>query len=247
MKKHLSVVMLMARSSIYGLLGIIIGMAAAEGALFYFALKKALSFAQPGFELSGLHTVFEQSGAPWPFAVCFLLVMAVLCRTGCDFGGRQGYTLGRLSVSEKTVFLWQAAYNCIALFILWAAQLFIALALCRLYAASVQPESFGPQGFLLAFYRNGFLHSLLPLEETSRYIKNIVMIIALGLCAAAFPLKQRRGGKGWEAVVMTALCLLGFSGKTGSLDGDICMILLSAAMACTAAYMAFRREEEYEA
>lgn len=247
MKKHISVFMLMARSSVYGLLGVLIAMAAAEGALFYFALNKTLADERAGSVLSGLERVLSESGIIWGFGAFFLLFMALLCATGCEFGSRQGYTLGRLSISERSIFAWQAVYNCVCLFVLWAAQLGIVLALIGLYDARVSPEAFSGQSAFLAFYRNSFLHSLLPLEEGSRYIRNIVLIFGLGISAAVFPFKQRRGKWGWEAAALAAACLASFSGETGGLGGDVFLILLSVSLAAFAAAFVFKREDENEA
>lgn len=237
MREHLSVLMLMARSTIYKVLGIFFLMAAAEGGLFYLALNRAVATEAPGagslemegpqMNITGMEQVFQQSRIIWIFALTFLLITALLCLTGTEFGGKQGYTLRRLSIPERTIFLWQAFYNTCCFFLLWAVQLFIVLALCKLYAEKMDPVAVTQQTVFLAFYRNSFLHSLLPLAEISRYARNVLLVLGLGISSAYFPFRQRRGETGVQVIILTAIALIFFSRSMGSLGGDIFVIVLS--------------------
>ena len=241
MKKHLSVLMLISRSTIYQILGILLIMVVVEGTLFYFALNRMMTS-----EVVGLELAFQQSRIPWVCALGFLLVTALLCLTGCEFGGKQGYTLRRLSVSERSVFLWQAFYNTCCFFLFWAVQLFIILALCRLYIERIDSAVVNNQTVFLAFYRNDFLHSLLPLAEISRYVRNIFLILGLGIASAYFPIRQRRGGIGAGIIVLSAVTLLFFSHGMGYLGSDILVILLSIATAAIALNGALSEEAANE-
>lgn len=245
MKKHLSVFMLTARSSVYGLLGVLAAMALVQGVLFYVAYLDS-STAVGGLALINFELLISKSGAQWSFAACFLPALALLCRSGCNFGSKSSYTLRRLSVSEKSVFFYQAFYNCVCLTILWAAQLGVMLLLFEIYSFLAAEGSISGQSAFLAFYRSSFLHSLLPLEEGSRWIRNIFAVIALGLCAALFPYKQRRGKKGWEIIVTAAVCLLSFSAQTGDLGSDVLIIIVCVGFAIKAVISALQEEAEYE-
>lgn len=178
---------------IYKILGLLFVMAVAEGTLFYFALNRTLVTENAGLGSTGLEQLFTRSWAALVCVVFFTVAIFLLILTGYEHGSKQGYTLRRLSVSERSVFLWQAVYNTFCCFLFWAVLLGIALALCKLYVAKVGLEYVSGQTIFLAFYRNNFLHSLLPLEETSRYIRNVVLILGLGISSACFPFKQRRG------------------------------------------------------
>lgn len=242
MKRHLSVLMLAARGTVYKFLGLLLMMAAAEGAMFTLALKR--DWAE---NPAGLETLLMRSRVAWACAVCFLLLTALLCRSGCESGSRQGYTLRRLRVSGRAVFFWQSTYNTICFFIFWAAQLFIVLALCALYTLKADPASLTDQTVFLAFYRSGFLHSLLPLEEVSRYVRNVLLVLCLGVSAAAFPFRQRQNKIGGEVIALASLMLVFFSRDMGGFASDILISLLSLSAALEAASVVFRKEPEHEA
>lgn len=224
MKKHLSVLMLAARGTIYKILALILVMGVLEVALFSIAL---------GGTVLSLEQVTAQSGVPLVLGVCFVLISALLCLNGCEFSSRQGYTLRRLSVSERSVFFWQSVYNTMCFLLLWGAQLGITLALCGLYMSRVDPPMSSGQTVFLAFYRSDFLHSLLPLEEWSLYARNIAFAIALGASSSALGIRQRYGHvrKDVSAVLLIALALIFFPSELGS--GWSNMLLLCVALAVT--------------
>ncbi len=228
MKKHLSVLMLIAGSTIYKVLGLLAFMAAAEGALFTLTLRGSLTAYEAGLGMTAIETVFLRSRVSLVFAVCFLLLMVLLCTTGCEYGSRQGYTLRRLSVPEQSVFLWQALFNSFCLLLLWAAQLAVALALCRLYAVRAPSGLVSGQTVFLAFYRSSFLHSLIPLSEVSRWARNIFLVLSLGAASANFSYRQRRGKIGAGAIAMASITLVFFSRDIGSMSSDIGILLLTA-------------------
>lgn len=228
MKKHLSVFMLMARSTIYRLLILLLAMAAAQALLFHFTLNAATAAADAGLGPDTLETVISRSHIAWVFAICFVLMAVLLCLTGCNYGSRQENTLRRLSVSERSVFVWQMLYNIACFFLLWVAQALIALALCRWYTTVTDPSFVSGQTIFLAFYRNSFLHSLLPLEEGSRWVRNIMLVIGLGAACAQVPIYQRRGKISITIIAMTSLTLVFFSRSIGCFGNDMLIILLSA-------------------
>lgn len=234
MKKHLSVLMLFARSSIYKLLGLLILMAAAEAALFLLVLGRSPD--------SPLEMIFSQGKTAIVCGVAFVLYTALLCLTGCEFGSKQGYTLRRLRVSEWGIYFWQAGYNLCCYLIFWFVQLAAALLLCRLYMS----RGGGPQDVFLVFYRNSFMHSLLPLDETSRYIRNLLLAPALGLATAYFPLCQRYGRPAAGTVILTGLTLGLFADAMGGLGTDVIVILLSVLLAAASVWGVYNRRKCYE-
>ena len=72
MKRHLSIWMLMARSTICKVLGLLLALAAADGALFALTLRQ-------GTSILGLEQVLTESHLSIVFGVCMVLLMAVLC------------------------------------------------------------------------------------------------------------------------------------------------------------------------
>lgn len=235
MKQHLSVLMLLARSTICRIAVLFVLSALVQGGLFYAALR-----ADPS---AGLLLPLESSRVSWVFGVCFLLVTALLCFTGCEFGSRQGYTLRRLSLPENRVFLWQWGYSAAVYFLLWAAQLFTALGLCALYLRLADPAQVNGQTVFLAFYRSGFLHALFPLEDAVLWVRNLVLCLSLGAAAAHFPFRQRRGKRGFEIILLAAAASVFFPAALGSFGQAAVLILLAVSCTASCVYLVFRKEE----
>lgn len=234
MKRHLSIWMLMARSTIYKVLGLFLGLIAADGALFalmpWIEEQKVRSVASlaPGASVAvELERMFQYF--PVVFGVCLLALTAVLCLNGCEFSAKQGYTLRRLRVSQREIFAWQMIHNAVCYLLLWAVQAGVAFAVCRAYTARY-PDWVNSQTVFLAFYRNSFLHSLLPLADVWRYVRNAVLCVTLGMCAAAFPVLQRRGRRSGGAVILAVTTAVYFGQPVAS--GDFATI--GAALLVTA-------------
>ena len=144
MKQHTSVFMLMARSTIYRVLGLLIVMAAAEAGLFWLRIQQGV--VDGSFHLEG---VIAGSKLTWACAAGFQLVTALLF-WGC-YTVSHSYTAARLSVSNKTVFLWQCVYNAACYLLFWAVQILIAMALCHWYTVLAPAEYVTNQTVFLAF------------------------------------------------------------------------------------------------
>ena len=246
MRKHLSVLMLMTRSTIYKVLALLVLMAGAEWLAFRAVFNSALAAMNKGTGFAELEGVLSKSGIAWIFAACFLLMTALLCSTGCEYGSRQGYTLRRLAVPESGVFVWQCVYNTFCFFLLWAAETLTAYGLCMLYMAGMDPAYTSGQTVFLAFYRNYFLHSLLPLADVSRWIRNVLLTAALGAVSAYFPFMQRKGRVAASTIIMAACGLIFFTREIASLVTDLLLMAVSAACIWTAASNVFRRAEVNE-
>lgn len=260
MRKHISVFMLYTRSSIFRLLILFALMAAAELPMFFFAADRCLDSAYVALEQMidnnymlnsqvnvsvSLERMFDNSGIAIVLAVAFVLMSIQLCGVGCEFGGKQGYTLRRLSVSEETVFAWQASFNAFAYFVLWGIQLMLVLVMCA-YGVAKLGALASNQTVFLAFYRNKFLHSLLPLDEWSRYLRNICMILALGTASAFFSYHQRRKKTGLSMIAMLPATVLGFCGSTGNAGGDACLTLFFIAVTGWCIYSVYGKEKTDE-
>jgi hypothetical protein len=242
MRKYFSVFLVAVRSTMYKIMGILILMAAAETILFWIQLKGIES----GIPLS-LEELVRISRISLVSGAAFLAVCCILSLVGYEMSGsRTRYTIQRLSVKEEAVVLLWALNSMIALCIFWAAQLGIVLLLSKIYIDFLEPVSFNRQTIFLAFHRSGFLHSLLPLEETSRVLRNVAMIFGLGIAAACFAQKQRQGQKGIAIMVLTALTVVTFSGDMGKLGTDIGIIAAFLAAAVFSVYSIFRTEANKE-
>ena len=189
MKKHSSVFMLMARSTIYRVMGLLILMAVAEGGLFWLRLQQGAIDGN-----FSLEAIISESRLSWACAAFFLFVNVIL--SWGSYTISDTYTAARLSVSGKTVYLWQCVYNTLCYLLFWMVQILIGIGLCRVYEAMAPAEFVSNQTVFLAFYRSNFLHSFLPFEDTWVWVRNILLVVALGICSSRIPGKNRKIGIG---------------------------------------------------
>lgn len=242
MKKHLSVFGLFARSSIYKVLGIMGLMCIAEIGLFAFAFVRELSADYIGrFE----HYV-EVSHIDLCLAVGFLLITFVLCLPGTEFGSKVGYTIRRLSISERAVFYYQAAFNTIAYILLWAVQIGILYGLSLWYTAAVPSTFVNNHSIFLAFYRSDFMHTILPLSEVMLWIRNFLLIVSLGFASAEFPYIQRRKKYSTFIVPISIYMLLFFVTGIGIVENIVISVGLFVIVAAKTLYDIYHKEDSYD-
>lgn len=112
----------------------------------------------------------------------FFVLLLALTFSGGEFKrSRFCYTINRLGISENRV---TALFGLVFagyffLYLVW--QLAIVLGLFRWYESIYAP---GPNALMLAAWRSDWFHLLLPLQETSGYIRNAVLCASFGACAA---------------------------------------------------------------
>ena len=187
MKKHSSVFMLMARSTIYRVIGLLVVMAVAEAGLFRLRLQQGAIDGN-----FSLEAIISESRLTWACAAVFLFVNVIL--SWGSYTISNAYTAARLSVSGRAVYLWQCLYNTLCYLLFWMVQILIAIGLCRMYEVLAPAELVSNQTVFLAFYRSKFLHSFLPFEDTWVWIRNILLIVALGICSSRYPGKGKKVG-----------------------------------------------------
>lgn len=192
MKKHVSVFMLMARSSIYRVFLSILVMAGLE--TLFFSLSRSGTLLGRGATVEDtLSTAF----IPILFAVGLFAVTFFLCRTGYETSSKSGYTLRRLSISEKQVFLWQAVYNSLAYLLFWLSQVLILFGLAAWFAAT---EDSASQTEFMLFFRSAFARGCWPMEEASGFVRNVLFCVMLGITSARYPMAQRQGKRFGEII-----------------------------------------------
>lgn len=229
MKKYLSVLMIASRSTLYKIIGLLLLMATAEIVLFY-----QVSHAN---ELYTLDALIDRSHMPLISGIAFLALCYILSLVGYETSGSKiRYSIQRLSIREEAIATLWAVYNMGCFIIFWAIQLLIALFLCHQYTTIMDPLYWHNQTTFLTFYQNPFLHSLLPLEEGSRWVRNGVLIFALGITSASFSLNQRRGKRSVSIVVMAILTFVSFSQDLGDFSTDMLLILATLPVAFYAFY-----------
>jgi hypothetical protein len=185
--------------------------------------------ADSQFYLS-LNALITESGIHLVFLAGFLLIALILTLNGFEFREKISYTIRRLSLSEKHYFLLQGFYGSMIYLLLFFVEIG-TIAVFSLYYLKTVPDSFySNQTLFLTFYTNDFLHSLLPLEETVRVLRNILLIITFGYTSAYQSYNQRRGKKGWMILLLTFLTILNFKSEIGTFIGDIFLIFVTITM-----------------
>lgn len=254
MKKYLSVFAMLARGSIWRVLLLLCLMAAGQCGRFLHRLQNELllyesrvqQFADEAAEITRLEDFFNFSTVSGIFGAAFLLLCIVLCLPGCGYGSVCGYTVRRLNISERAVFVLQALYNAIMLLVLWAAEIFLCLMLCRIYVSAVDPSLVSHQTVGLAFYRSTFLHSLLPLADIAVWIRNILMLAVLALASASFPYKQRRGKFAADIVAYALLTVIFFVRSVGDGFNTFLTVFLGLCIAAEVIWKVLLNEEREE-
>lgn len=246
MKKYTSVFGLFAKSSFIKILLIITAMAAAQFYFFSAELNKYIEVYEYDFNIPSIETLIERTRIDWVFGIAFVLITVLLCLPGTSFSSKTGYTLDRLSISERSVFFCQAAYNLLVYFILWVAEAAVCFGLCTYYTAIAPNEILGNQTVFLAFYRNELLHALLPLSEVTVWVRNGFLLIALTIASAEYPYKQRRKKVGASAIAMTLFALIFFCVSIADSFNTILVIVVSIINVIEMLYNFFSEDNGYE-
>ena len=234
MKKHSSVFMLMARSTIYRVLGLLILMAVAEAGLFWLRLQQGAIDGN-----FSLEAIISESRLSWACAAFFLFVNVIL--SWGSYTISDTYTAARLSVSGKAVYLWQCVYNTLCYLLFWMVQILIGIGLCRVYEAMAPAEFVSNQTVFLAFYRSKFLHSFLPFEDTWVWVRNILLVVALGVCSSRIPGKNRKIGIG-SCILLAAVGVF-FVQEIGDMTSVAFLILAAVLCSVPAVVKAVKKEE----
>ena len=102
------------------------------------------------------------------------------------------------------------------------------------------------QSIFLAYYRNDFLHCILPLDEISGWIRNILMVLCLGYASADFPYRRRYGRLGMNIVFLSVMTLMFFISEVGLMGMDvfICIVFIASAVEITYFLIRDNKEED---
>lgn len=219
MRRYASVFMLLARSVTGRLLAVFGGTAVLHGAALFLLRGQRC-----------VEDIYDHWGMRLVFGAGLVLTTLLLINTLTDSDGKQDYILRRLRVSRQELFLCQAVFDVACFLLFWAVEVFIAMALCRLWFDSHAVTSH--QAMYLTFYRSDLLHSLLPLDDVTRWIRNLLGFVSLGVCSAAAPILQRRGEQHLWVLVIPVIYAFAFP------DG-IAQISMDAVAGCLAVVLGF--------
>jgi len=248
MRKYTSILALISRGTIFKILVILLVSAALQVAMFGISYNRALDTrtataaiadrngeiielvdgSEPMFPFESnvpLDKIFADSRIEIALGAAFLAVTAVLTFNFCEFRSKCGYTLMRLGVDEKRIFILQSVYGAFVYVIMLVFQLALICAMAAYFAQKT--EDVGAQTVFLAFYRTPLLHSILPLSEWTRFFRNVMLVLCLGVETAFFSYMQRRGKVSKGIICVAALCVILFVSELGGVVSDIILLLVS--------------------
>lgn len=225
MKRYLSVFEMITRSSIYKVLLILIGMVAAELTMFCVTMQNP----------SGLNIeeYIDQSQYSLIFKIAYLLITVVIVLPGMNMGSVQSYTLQRLRIKEKRIFWLQFLYNLFAYVLLCGVQLIVILLSSVIYQNNLpEAATWSNQTLFLAFYRNNFMHSILPLEDVFGWLALAFLIVGTAMATADFTRQQRRNKLSFGFAVVLGAVLTAFPREFGYkgtvlIFATVCIVLYS--------------------
>ena len=218
MKKHLSVFMLSASFAFWPTLIVSLLGAAGSFAWLYSLRGSENSNYMLGSEL------FSQLMIPVYVGVALLFIMLTLNMR--ERGGVQpGYTLRRLGVDERTVFIWQAVVGALSFFIFMMFQ----AAVCFFYGLWLQNQGLGVAGnlsVLVGFVNGLYTHAMLPLGDLPVYLRMLVVYLTLGAAVAYASFMGRRGKTAISpfVVLAAALVLMAFQAQVASYTYEVIAI-----------------------
>lgn len=210
MKRYLSVFEMITRSSIYKVFAVLLIMAVTELAACYIALQQLLEEIQPSLE-----EIVDQSYFLNFFRIAYVVVTVVLILSGMNIGSMQSYTLQRLRIKEKWVFVLQSIYNILCYLLLWTVQVVVLLMVSSYYMDHETDVILGNQMVFLAFHRNDFMHSILPFQDILGWFTIFFFLLGTGIMAASFTKRQRSGKIGWSLFLFVAAICICFSRGLG--------------------------------
>jgi len=203
MKRYLSVFALLADSTLYKIFAVLITMAAAESAWYYWRLHTEASFYLPEFErimgnTKGFHIIF---------VIAFALIYGMLLKTAADFhGSSQTYTISRLSISRKKISLLAFLYTGGCLILLWAVQTGLYILFSSIYTELYRQTSYSIGLFLTSYY-DAFFHGLFPRGFPEIHFRNAMLITGIAAQIGANAGNRVLRGFNAAGAIITAIYL----------------------------------------
>lgn len=238
MKKYISATGLFARSTLWRVMAILLISAAVQLIMWGLEFNSSVqAYNEAQISMPTPEKIIERSAADVAFRITLTLLTVTLCLPGASRRSHTEYTLGRLAVSEREIFFCQAAYNAAVYIMLFAVQTAVLATMVFIYRIAAPAGCVAPNIAYLAFYRNKFMHSILPLEDVRLWVRNIALVPILALSAAEFPSLRRRGRISAMLVAVLGCVWVFFNSEIGSLGQMIAalsaLLVVCGVVACS--------------
>lgn len=242
MKKYLSVFSLFVRSSFYKALILFLIMAGSQILLFSYKINSVST------KINSLESAVDESKIFIIFAAAFIALTVILSISGTR--GKQGYTLRRLRITEKETFFCQLIFNTFTYAMLIIVELITLMIIISIFIKLCSSELYGEnfithQTVFLSFYRNDFMHSILPLDDVFRHIRNTFFIVGMGISSAAFPFLMRRKKICFETAILAIIIIFSFNDSLEAYS-EISFCVLTVLLTSWAAGRCLREDVAYE-
>lgn len=198
MKKQLSVFMLIVRSSIWKVLLILGAMVLSQVLLFFI-----MGAGEEAYLLNALQRIPLNVVVLIGFSLQFLALAIPLS----DRGGRMNNLILRLGLSEKQIFWLQVLFNIAVYCLFFLVQALTMLLLCLIYDW-VTPGDLDPFAVFATSYQYPFFHAFFPLHNVVGWLTNLVMVLGLGICTAALPVRQRHRLNSLCSILMNTFAVM---------------------------------------
>lgn len=194
-KSILSVWALLSRCCFYRIILVLVLMTMAECVSFYMLLQKRMYPDSP-------EAMIDYSLTPMIFLAALGLSFLILSLAGKRLDDRSQYTLMRLRLSKLQLFLLRLIFHILCLAVLFVVQIVVAFWMIWLYRETFSPSHSAERLLFLTFYRNPFLHCLLPMAETGKWVRNLLLLLAFG--TESYSRERNRGVTQISLFIMTA-------------------------------------------
>ena len=193
------------------------------GVQLFFVCRELMPGGVPLQTTFGFETLIRsavQGAGKW---FMWLLMPFLSVAAAAGKGSKSVYTLNRLGLSENAVTLVFGGVFAGYFLLYWAVQLAFAYSVFVWYSRLSLVSS---NTFMLACWRSEWLHILLPLGEWWNYLRNLVICLSFGFCAAFAAQQGRRGKVPLTWFVAPVLCAFLLNGRIGSTGQDITLTVL---------------------
>ena len=199
MKKQVSVFGLHTRAALNRLLLAALGLLAVELILAGVCIARGTALTLSG---SSLETALQHSFRAG------IIALQVLLASSLGSNSRYSYTLQRLRVSERCVFLWSCVCNTLCFAVLWCVQIMAAVG-AAFWNAKSAVYSAGPQGVRFLQRLSAWASAA---GERVCMARNALFVLALGCVTAHMQLGMRKkGSRSWVCMGLTFLLVLNLS------------------------------------
>ena len=219
--RNLSMWALLARSSFYKILAVLLLMVIAEVGLFY--IRRQEVYAMYGISALHVGMIFQHNKMKLLFLTALGFLFLILFWTENRLDSKSRYTIMRLRITEQQFFGLKTIYNVLCLLLIYVVQICLVFWMVWKCKADVNLGESAPQVYFFAFYSNRFLHCLLPMAEIGKWVRNVLTMLAWGMQAAGTKGKSHYVLPVW----MFYLTIFGFESDMGVNPLDILCYIVS--------------------